>query len=1073
MKNFLLGSFVLLLIFSFGESLAQQRTVSGKVTAVEDGSVLPGVNVVVKGTTNGTVTDIDGNYSVNVGSEGATLVFSFIGLISEEVEIGTRSTIDVQMSQDVKQLSEVVVVGYGTTTKQSFAGSMKEVDSDLIQRKSVANVSQALAGEVSGVRIVNTSGQPGTTATVRIRGIGSVNGNSDPLYVLDGVPYYGSINAINPADIESVTVLKDATATAIYGSRGANGVILVNTKKGKAGKGFIEVNAKYGQNMNLLPRYETISSPEEYIGLSWEALYNKGVLLGAADPEAYANSNLFSRNGINTKYNMWNVADGSELIDPTTGAVRPGVTRKYDPEDWEDYAFQNSDRKEGNIRIGGGDQKVNYFTSFGYLKDIGYSINSDYERYSARLNLNHQVKEWLSGGLNIGYSRSETNNGGQSDDSGSIFWFVDNIPSIYPLFLRDDDGNTIPDPYYGGNVYDYGDGRGFAGLTNSISDASITVQNRVSHDLNGNASLNVDIIDGLRFESRYGWQYYNSSYDQLESPYYGPSATASANGSIYKTKTEIFNYNFTNLLRYNKEFGDHGLELIAAHENSKWDRKFLTGYKQQLLDPFGNVEFDNAVVNQSSTSYAQGYSIESYFGQANYNFKNTYYLTGSIRRDGSSRFVKDKWGTFGAVGMAWVLSNESFLQGQKVFDFLKLKTSYGITGDQAGVGYYPGTDLYSIGIIAGTPTTAFDTRGNPDLTWETAKMFQAGLEFSLGKYLDGSFDYYNKLTDNLIFDRRVPPSLGYAIIKVNDGKLRNSGLEFDLTGHLIKNEDFYLDLRVNGEILNNKLLNNPIDPATGQEKIIQQDGNYGRQAGHSIYDYYMREWAGVDPANGEGLWNVYYEDLNSNGAYDSGEEVGDLETYKDENPNAVLDMTTTSTYSRATQSFVGKSAIPDVRGALNLSAGYKNFDLTVLFLYSLGGYAYDNTYAGLMDNDQVGGNNWHVDIRDRWQQEGDVTDVPRLSSDFGNDSQVNSVSTRFLTKADYFTLSNVRLGYTIPTAVTKRIGVNSFNVFIAGDNLFLLSKRDGFNPTTSITGASSTYTYSPLSTLTVGANIKF
>ncbi|WP_245553403.1 SusC/RagA family TonB-linked outer membrane protein [Echinicola vietnamensis] len=1066
-KVLLLGLAILL---ASAVAFGQSRTVTGTVTSGEDGNPIPGVSVLVKGTTVGTATDLDGQYSVEVPANATVLVFSFMGMESQEVAINNQSTIDVELGADAQLLSEVVVVGYGTTTKQAFAGSMKEVDSELIERKSVSNASQALAGEVAGVRVINTTGQPGKTADIRIRGIGSVNGNRSPLYVVDGVPFTGNITSINPSDIASMSVLKDATATSIYGSRGANGVVLITTRKGKAGDSYIEVDGKIGQNFDLLPRYETISSPEEYIGLSWQAVRGRGAVLGSSDPDAYANANLFSSSGISPSYNMWNVENVGELIDPATGMVREGVARRYNPENWEDYAFQASNRAEATVKIGGGDEKINYFTSFGYLNDVGYSINSDYDRATARLNVNHQVKEWLSGGLNIGYARSETNTGGQTDDSGSIFWFVDNMPSIYPLYLRDANGDPIPDPYYGGYQYDYGSGRGFAGLTNSIADATIGVRNEIAHEINGNASLNIDFTDNLRFETRYGWQYYNESYDEQDSPYYGPST--STNGSIYKTKTEVFFYNLTNILRYTKDWGDHSLEAMIAQESSKFDRKYLSGFKQQLVDPMG-TEFNNAAVTNPSYSYTRDYALESYFGQVSYDYEDTYYLTGTIRRDGSSRFVNDKWGTFGALGFAWVASNEDFMESQDVFSFLKLKTSYGITGDQAGVGFYPGYDLNEISNINNESSVTFDEKGNPDLTWETSKMFQVGAEFSVGTFLDGSLDYYIKNTDNLIFERRVGPSLGWAIIQVNDGVLRNNGLEFDLTGHIVKGADHFIDLSVNGEIISNELKNMPIDPSTGVEKIIDINSYYGRSVGHSIFDFYLREWAGVNPTTGQAQWNIYYDDANGDNEMQDEEIIASMADYLAQNPNSESNIksTTTTTYQEATQKYVGKSAVPKVRGGINLSAGYKNFDFSILFLYSIGGYAFDVRYQDLMHNDQVGSNNWHVDIRDRWTQEGDLTDVPRLTNDL--DQNVNSTSTRFLTKADYFNLSNVRLGYTLPSSFLEKYAIQSCNIFVAGDNLWLASARKGFNPSTNEAGTSSRYRYSPLSTFTFGAKIKF
>lgn len=1063
-KVLLLG---LTLLLASAVAFGQSRSVSGTVTSSEDGSPIPGVSILVQGTTTGTATDLDGNYTIEAGND-AVLVFSFMGMESKEIQVGNKSTIDVILSPDAKLLNEVVVVGYGTTTKQAFAGSMKEVDSELIERKSVSNASQALAGEVAGVRVINTSGQPGSTAEVRIRGFGSVNGNRDPLYVVDGVPFFGNINSINPADIDNMTVLKDATATSIYGSRGANGVILITTRKGKAGSSFIEVDGKVGQNFDMLPRYETISNPEEYISIGYNGLVNRGVATGQADPTAYANANLFSGNGVNAKYNLWDV-DGPDLIDPATGMVRDGVNRLYDPEKWEDYAFQASNRSEASLKIGGGSEKVNYFTSFGYLNDVGYSINSDFERVTARMNVNHQVRDWLSGGLNIGYTRSETNTGGQSSDSGSIFWFMDNMPSIYPLFLRDAEGNKIPDPYYGGYQYDYGEGRGFAGLTNAIADATYSVMNRKTNEVNGNAHLNVDFTKNLRFETRYGWQYSNSGYDDQNSPFYGPSA--GVNGSIFKDKTEIFSYNMTNILRYTKDFGDHSLEAMLAQESSSWNRKYLSAYKQQLVDPFG-VELNNGVVTNPSYSYTRDYQLESYFGQVSYDFKDTYYVTGTVRRDGSSRFVNDKWGTFGALGFAWVASNEDFMASQDVFTFLKFKTSYGLTGDQAGVGLYPGYNLYDISNLNELPSLPFAEKGNPDLTWETSKMFQVGAEFSVGKYLDGSLEYYVKNTGNLIFERTVAPSLGgYEYIQVNDGVLINAGLEFDLVGHILKGANYHIDLGINGEIINNELKHMPIDPGTGFEKPIEIVSYFGRSAGHSIYDFYMREWAGVDPSTGEAMWNMYYDDINGDMEAQDDEIITNMVDYMSKNPAANVQQSTTTTYADAARKYVGKSAIPTIRGGINLSAGYKGFDLSVLFLYSLGGYAYDYRYADLMSNDQVGNANWHVDIRDRWQQEGDITNVPRLTNDY--DQNVNSTSTRFLTKSDYLNLSNIRLGYTFPKAMLSPYGVEYLNLFVAGDNLMITSARKGFNPSTNEAGTSSRYRYSPLSTFTVGAKIKF
>ncbi|MBB6611440.1 SusC/RagA family TonB-linked outer membrane protein [Pontibacter sp. Tf4] len=1077
MKKSLLLSFIFVFALVV-QVLAQNRTVTGKVTDQESGLGLPGVTVLVKGTSTGMATGVDGSYSISVPSNDAVLVFRYVGYDNKEVTVGNQTTINVQLGISSETLSEVVVVGYSTSTKESFTGTAKVVSGEKLESKNVANVSQALAGEVSGVRVINTSGQPGSAATIRIRGIGSVSGSRDPLYVVDGVPFSGSINSINPADIESTTVLKDAAATAIYGSRGANGVVVITTKTGRGKKSYIEADASFGTNMQLIPRYDIIKSPEQYIGLAWEGLYNQRSILNNndadpsndVDPVTFANSRLFSANGIAPGYNMWNVADAAALIDPATRSVRPGVTRKYNPEDWEDYGFQNSARREANVKFGGSNGKTNYYSSIGYLNDKGYLINSDYERLTARLNVKQEINKWLDGGFNFGYVRSETNNNGQSSDSGSIFWFVDNIPSIYPLYMRDGEGKIINDPIFGGGQFDYGtvNARGFGGLTNSIADATYDISRHYRNELNGNISMNVNIMDGLVLENRLGSQYYHNKYVSRGNKFYGGSA--SQNGSLFLQRTEVFSYNLLNMLRFNKTFGQHTIEALAAHEAYDWSRNYLTASGYNLVHP-DVLELNNTVVKNPSSSYDESYAIESYFGQLNYDYGRKYFLSATIRRDGSSRFVNNKWGTFGSIGAAWVITNEDFMDSQELFTNLKYKASYGLIGDQNSVGIWGGYDLWSINNLNDKPALAESVTGNPDLTWEKSRMFQTGFEFGIKNFLNGSIDFYQKNTTDMIFSRRVGPSGGTAIINVNDGDLMNRGLEFDLTADVFQGKDYRLSLGVNGEIFTNEMMKMPIDPATGKPKVIDTSNSpYGWSEGHSLFDFYVREWAGVDPADGRAMWTVHYNDANNNNTFDTGEQVLSLHEYMAANPDAVLKVATTKTYANATQKYVGKSAIPDVRGAFNIGAGYKGFDLNVQMLYSIGGYSYDYAYAGLMHNGLAGSNNWHQDIMGRWQKPGDVTDVPRLSN--SQDVNVNSVSSRFITKANYMALNNVRLSYTLPTSITSKYGVGGLSVWVSGDNLWLNSARNGFNPSTAESGASDTYRYSPLSTFTAGLRVK-
>ena len=1060
------------LIFSGLAANAQTHAVEGHVTS-SDGSPLIGITVQVKGSGIATATDSKGDFKLNV-NPNATLVFTGIGFEEQSLDVGNRSEVNVSMVSSTQKLSEVVVTGYSTSTKEAFTGSAKVVSGEQLSKKDVSNISQALAGEVAGVRVVNTSGQPGTSATIRIRGIGSVNGNRDPLYVVNGVAYSGTLNSINPSDIASITVLKDAAATAIYGVDGSNGVIVITTKNGRSRESFIEVDAKYGSNKSLLPRYDVLTSPEEFIGLAWEGLYNQGVKLGNADPVNYANVRLFSSAGISPNNNIWTVANGADLIDPATRTVKAGVTRKYTPERWEDYAFQPSNRTEINVKMGGGDSKTNYYSSFGYLKDNGYSINSDFKRFTARLNLNHQVKSWLKTDVNINYSNGTTNNNGQESNSNSVFWFVDNIPPIYPLFKRDSTGSKIADPIFGGYQYDYGNtGRKFGSLTNAIADAHYNTLLTKINELSGNTSITINFTKDLSLQNRLGVQYYNQDYWELTNKFYG--SAAGQNGSIFQQKDELLNLNLLNMLRYAHRFNEHNVEVLAAHEatNFKLTESSASGYN---LVSNNSLELDNAIVkNPTSSSYANTNTLESYFAQLNYDYNNTYYLSATVRRDGSSRFIAgNAWGTFGAVGLGWEMTRMNFMQNQNVVEYLKLKASYGVIGDQSGLGYYPGYDHIDIGNLNDNPSFGVPVPGNPNLTWETSKMSQVGVEFRLGNYLTGSVDYYIKNTDNLIFDRRIGPSNGYALITVNDGQLRNQGIEFDLTAHLIKKANFFLDLGVNGEHFSNEITTMPIDPSTSKPKNIDNQSPYGWSKGHSIYDFYIRNFAGVDPADGTSTWTVYYHDDNNNKAFDDGEGVSDLEAYYGSNPDkkGTLLKGITKAYSEATQYYVGKSAIPKIRGAFNLNTGFKGLVLSAQLLYSVGGYSYDGAYAVLMNNDLIGGNNWSTDIRKRWQKEGDITNVPRISNNA--DARVNSTSSRFITEASYLVLNNVRLAYSIPEKILKNQNVaKQITVFISGDNLWLKSARNGFNPSTAESGASDMYRYSPLSTISVGLNAKF
>ncbi len=1086
---------VLCMSFSFG----QEKAITGNVSD-ENGLPLPGVSVVVVGTTSGTQTDFDGNYTISA-SEGQVLRFTYLGQRTVNRTVGSSSSINIQMEEDAQALDEVVVVGYGTTTKKSFVGTAAVVEAENLDAKSNPNIAQALTGEVAGLSVVNTSGQPGNASTIRIRGYGSVNGNRNPLYVVDGVPFtvprvpnsdigndndeqdfantISPLNSINPQDIASVTVLKDATATAIYGSRGANGVIVITTKKGRSGDATIEVDFKTGFNTQLIPRYDVIQSPEEYIVYAWEGLFGEG--LGDPsidDPLAYANANLFDAGaGIDPGYNLWNVNSTSELIDPDTRAVRPGVTRRYTPERFADLSFQAAIRTEGNIRMSGGNEKTSYYVSAGFLDDNGYALNTGFERYNTRLNLTSQIKDWLKVGSNITYSYSENQNNGQTVGSENLFEFADKNPPIFPVFLRDNDFNLVPDPIFGGFQYDFGSPSGFrsrnnANLLNPIASARYDFLGSTRHDIIGNFSAEIQIAEGLVFETRYGLQFANDIQKSYGNPFYGTAVQQG--GTLFQREQQDITTNFLQLLRYNKSFGNHNFDALIAHESNDYNRDRSSGNKRDVAVP-GLLELDNFAVTQGQPGgFSEGATLESYFSQFNYNYNGTYFFSGSVRTDGSSRFLNDKWGVFWSLGGSWIASNESFLENSNLFSYLKLKASYGVLGDQEGIDFFQSSDTFNVNNLNDGLSISERLNGNPDLTWEESQMFQTGVELSLNRFVDVNVDYYIKNTENLFFNRRVGSSQGISSITVNDGVLRNTGLEFSVIGHLIKTENASLDLTINGEHVNNEITTMPIEPSTGEPRIIDTSAPFfGYSQGRSIFDFFLREYAGVDPDTGVSLWNQYFNDGNGNGSLDDGEEsIDNLAQYLNDNPDANVASQTTSEFAQATLKYVDKSAIPTLRGAFRLAGTYKNFSLAAQFTYQFGGYAYDAQYSELM-NDRFGiaANNFHTDIRRRWQRPGDITDVPRLSNGF--DPQQGGQSTRWLIKSDFIALNNVRLGYQVPSQLLSNTGVKNINVWVSGDNLFIGSKRDGFNPTTSETGNTGRRLYAPLSTVTMGVNVKF
>ena len=1075
MKTKFKGILTLFLALVVQISFAQQITISGKVT---DGTgPLPGVSVVIKGTTNGTETDFDGKYSITASS-GDILIFRYLGYLSINKTIESSNLIDVSMKEDANILDEIVIVGYGTTTKKSFTGTASVVSSENIDAKAVSNVAQALIGEVSGVSVTRTDGRPGSSATIRIRGFASIQGNSAPLYVVDGVPFSGDINAINPNDIESTTILKDASATAIYGARGANGVVLLTTRKGTVGKNTVEFDFQSSVSSRTLPRYDLVDGEEDYMELVYAGLKNTAEFAGNNDPSQFALNNLFSDRGVAPLYNMWNVADGNGLIDPSTGRVISGVTRKYTPTDWADAGYRDGVRNEMNFKTSGGTDKTKHYFSLGYLTDEGFISESQYDRYSTRLNVTSNPVDRVKISTNLDYSYSEYNDA-TGYGGGNVTYMLDFTPTIYPLYLRDTDGNIVTNPNTNEPFYDFGDNtagnaRDFSATYNGVGEAIYNINRTKRHSVNGNINAAVEIMKGLTFETTYGMNFFSSNLDRTRNSIQG-SAGVALGGTLYKRNRTYVSQNFNQILRYKTKFGeDHNFNMLVAHESFADRNEYFDMNRKGIvnLNPNAATAPDNYLdQNGVSTGNIVETSLEGFFTQANYNYSNKYYLQGTLRRDGSSRFYKNKWGTFWSAGAGWIVSEENFLSSSNVINFLKLKASYGVLGDQ-GNNAYAGQLGFNIENLLGQPSLAPRAVVDPDITWESSEQMQVGVEIELFKgAIQADLDYYVKTTNNLYVEKRLPPSTGDAVILTNDGSLENRGFEFNVTGNIVRNRDFNLSLTLNGEMFNNQITQMPIDNSTGLPKVVNIRGRFGLAQGRSIYDYYIREWAGVDPANGNPMWIENWSDENSNGQYDSGEGIPDMLIYTAANPDAVIEERITNTYSNATRKHSDKSVIPTVRGAFRLNSSYKGFSLSTQFGYSLGGYGYDAQYANLMTNGNVGSSSYHSDMQDRWMQPGDINDVPRLYSN--ENVQVVSTSTRFLQSSDYLSLNNVRLGYTVPSQFLGKTGFSSVNLWVSGDNLFLLSSREGYNPTTSLTGESGRYTYNPISNYTLGVRVKF
>jgi TonB-linked SusC/RagA family outer membrane protein len=1031
MKKFLLFCFSFVFVLS---AWAQERVITGRVTSQDDGSSLPGVNVVVKGTSTGSVTDADGKYSLSVPSSGGALVFSFIGLKTMEIEIGDRIVVDVQLGLDITQLSEIVVVGYGSQVKQDVTGNIASVKGEILRGIPVPSFDQAIQGRAAGVFVEAGNGKLGQGIKVRIRGSSSVSASNEPLYVVDGIPITSqnlssSTAATNPLvdintnDIESVEILKDASAAAIYGSRAANGVVLITTKRGKSGK--TNFNLGYFVGTSAPTNKREWLNTQEYVELFTEA--NGGLTTSLI--------NRFNRYGAAPSSQASGVAHASWATPGTPG---------YVDTNWEDQVYnKDAGISQLDLSINGGTDKTKFFISGGYTNQKGILVANSLDRINGRVNLDHQATDRLSLGIN--FSLSRTINNRLSDDNS--FSTPMQIIALSPMTPVIDPRTNLPS-----GALDLATGNpntNYPLYYNPLLNKEYGTRPTTVFRNLGSAYAAYKIFEGLTFRSEFG-------YDLLfqnEEQYFGKETArnqATPNGFGFNASTQVFNYSTNNFLRFTKTLSEvHNLEVIGGISYQESNTKYNSVTGQQFpSNSYQKVTSAASITAGSSTETA--FSFLSYFARANYKLKNRYLLALSGRVDGSSRFGSDKrYGFFPAASVGWVLTEENFFQSAKGFvDFLKLRASYGITGN-AEIGNFPSAGLFSGDAgYAGIPGQRPSQLPNPNLKWEETAQTDIGIDFGLfNSRITGELDYYVKNTSDLLLNVNLPGNSGYRTQTRNVGTLENKGFEIVINSeNLVGN--FKWSTSINYARNMNKILN--LD-----KQIITGSFLSRTQEGESIGIFFGPKYAGVDPANGDAL----YEIINPDGS-----------------------ITNTNDYNLATQQKLGNSN-PDFIAGITNNLSFKGIELSFLFQGVFGNKVYNGGGKFMSANGDFFDNQSKDQLR-RWRNPGDVTDVPQARL-FGANG--TGESSRYLSDATYIRLRTITLSYNLPNSVVSRLRVNKCRIYASAQNLLTITDYKSWDPevnsdTYSVNGNGTPnntnqgidfYSAPQAKTITFGVNIGF
>lgn len=1097
-------SVMLTLVLGMSMAFAQTRTVTGTVTSAEDGQPVIGASVFVKGATNvGVVTDLDGKFVLNgVPTSATTLVVSSIGMITKEVPVA--AVVNVVLDADSEVLEEAVVtIAYGAAKKSTLTGAISQVNSESIQTRPASNVATVLEGSVSGVQVNSTYGAPGDDPSIRIRGFGTINGDASPLYVLDGVPFSGNVSDLNPADIESITVLKDAASAALYGNRASNGVILITSKKGSQGKLNMSIDVRQGTYSRGIPEYNRVNA-KQWMNVAWANMYNQRIEAGKTPDEAnayvyehlmsdYVIQNIFSVKGNNnpTMQELFSTP-GSLSADAT---IKDGYKNDMD---WYKAAIRHGYRQEYNINANGANDKSDYYFSVGYLNEDGYVNNSGFERLTARAVINVKPVTWFKTGLNLfGSHQNYENTNGSSDGSyTNAFMYCRNIAPIYPIHVHDYlTGEYILDAN-GKKMYDGGeyiDADGNLHQTRAqYADRHVIWENELNSDRTVRNTL--EAIAYAEFYLPYNFTLNitgNLNVRNSNNFTYNTAVIGDGKGSNGRGKRVDYRYKKYQLrqqLNWGQSFGDHTITALVAHESYYFNYDYAYFYKTNEIFP-GSPNMSNFTVNVSMDGYQNNYRTESYLGRVRYNYKDKYNVEASFRRDGTSRFHKNsRWGNFWSIGANWMISKEDFMQGLTWINSLKLRADFGQVGNDSGAGYYGYMALYDNEQNANKGAYYIGQLENLDLKWETGQSWGVGIEARLFNRWNLNIEYFDRKNKDLLFDVPLPISAGAtttsgsptASITRNAGSIANRGFEIETDIDIYRNRDWKVNFGANATFLRNKVTSLP--------KELNQNngftsGNKRIQVGKDRYAFYVYTFEGIDQMTGRSLYKFNDEDYFIKTTIDGVEKTfGNPEGTECTENYVIINGVPYSTNpsSQAKKEFHG-SSIPKVYGGFNFNVSYKNFTANAVFTYALGGKLIDGVYANLMAAGKSASSQ-HVDILKSWSgvpagmtetsaNRIDRNGIPVINSDLNSYTHSTS-SSQYLVSSNYLTLKNISVSYKLPKTIAKALTMQSITLSATCENLFVKAHRKGLDPQQSFAGSQTNYLVTPR-VFSASLNIKF